>query len=118
MKLKMKSKVVKENYLDITFKRCGGLTWSEDDNGCVVLEKENTGLANRIAQLLIKKPKTSYIHLDEIGSFIWKAIDGKKSVSEIGQCVKEHFGEAAEPLYDRLVQYMIILDSNDFVERA
>ena len=33
-----------------------------------------------MAQKLLKKPKISYIHLDERGSFIWLKIDGEKMV--------------------------------------
>jgi hypothetical protein len=65
---------------------------------------ENKGVANRIMQKLIKKPKTSYIHLDEMGSFIWPLMDGEKDILEIGKYVEEHFGEKAEPLYNELIE--------------
>ncbi|MCR5543048.1 MAG: PqqD family protein, partial [Eubacterium sp.] len=39
-----------------------------------------------------------------MGSFIWPLIDGKTSIYNIGEAVKEHFGEEEEPLYPRLVQ--------------
>lgn len=113
----MKSKnVVPENYLDKIPIRKDGLKWSVDENGEVILEVENKGIANKIMQILLKKPKVSYIHLDEMGNFIWPIIDGEKNVFYIGKEVKEHFGEKAEPLYERLAQYFRVLESCGFVE--
>ena len=55
---------------------------------------------------LVKKPSVSDVKLDEIGTFVWQEIDGKKNVFEIGQKMKEKFGEICEPVYDRLIMYM------------
>ena len=52
---------------------------------------------------------------DHFGSFIWKQIDGKKDVYQIGRLVKDKFGEEAEPLYERLAKFLHILRSNDFI---
>ena len=92
------------------------LNWSTDENGMVTLEMENKGAVNRIAQFLIRKPKISYIHLEEFGSFIWPLIDGKKTIFEIGKDVEEHFGEKANPLYERLSQYFKTLEKYNFIE--
>lgn len=81
----------------------------------VVLEVENKGIFNKIAQKLLKKPRISYIHLDDMGSFVWPLIDGKRSVYQIGDVVRDHFGEACEPLYNRLVQYMKTLEAYGFI---
>ena len=90
--------------------------FSTDEKGVVTLEIENKGVFNRIAQKLFKKPKITYIHLDETGSFVWPLIDGEKNITDIGVLVKEHFGEKAEPLYERLSKYFKILESYGFVE--
>ncbi len=113
----MKNKnIVPENYLDKIPMRRDGLNWSVDENGAVTLEVENKGWANKIAQVLFKRPKVSFIHLDEMGNFIWPIIDGEKNVFHIGKEVKEYFGEKAEPLYERLAQYFQVLESYGFVE--
>lgn len=62
---------------------------------------ENKGAFNKVAQTLFNKPKVSQIHLDEMGNFIWPLMDGKRTVYDISQLVKEEFGEKAEPLYNR-----------------
>jgi len=106
----------KENFLDKIPVKSEGLNWSVDEKEIVTLEQENKGITNRIFQILFKKPKISYIHLDELGSFVWSLIDGVKTISEYGEPVKEKFGESAEPLYERLARYFQILETYGFIK--
>lgn len=112
----MKNKKQQPNYLDMIPVRNPEINWTTDESGIVTLEIENKGVANRIAQKLLKKPKITYIHLDENGSFIWPLIDGKKTVMDIAALVEEHFGEKAKPLYERLVRFFQILESYHFAK--
>lgn len=107
---------ISENYLERKPARPEGISWSADENGIVTLDIENTGAFNRIAQKLLKKPKVTHIHLDEMGSFVWPLLDGEKNIIELGKEVEKHFGEKAYPLYERLAKYFQILDSYHFVE--
>ena len=111
----MKKNIKDENYLEKKPICKNGLNWSKNESGNVTLEMENKGVANRIMQKLIKKPKISYIHLDEMGSFIWPLMDGEKDILEIGKYVEEHFGEKANPLYERLAQYFKTLEKYNFI---
>lgn len=113
--MKKKQEIISENYLERRPMRPEGLQWSTADDGKVTLEIENTGIMNRIAQKLFKKPKISYIHLDEIGSFVWPMLDGEKTILVLAAAVDEQFGEAAHPLYERLAKYFQILDSYHFI---
>ena len=92
------------------------MKWQSDKDGIITLNIENTGVFNRVAQKLFKKPKISHIQLDKMGSFIWPLLDGEKDIMALGVLVKEHFGEEAEPLYERLAKYFQILDSYHFIE--
>ena len=103
-----------ENYLDRIPVRAD-LTWHTDEKGIVTLEIENRGVMNTIAQKLFGKPRISYVHLDEMGSFLWPLIDGRQTVYDLADPVKAQFGEAAEPLYPRIAKYFQILDSYHFV---
>lgn len=105
-----------KNYLSQIPKRNETISWKKDDKGIVTLEIENKGVMNRICQKLFKKPKISYIHLDQMGSFVWPIIDGKKDIIKIGEFVEGHFGEKANPLYERLAQYFKILESYGFIK--
>ena len=106
----------KENYLERIPKRPEEYAYTVGEDGIVTLHIENKGVFNKIAQKFFKKPKVSYVHLDEMGSFIWPVMDGEKDITEIGKLVEEKFGETAHPLYERLAKYFQILDSYGFVE--
>ncbi len=105
-----------ENYLEKCPVHPIEIKWSSDENGIVTLDMENKGLANKLAQKLLKKPKVSHIHLDEVGSFVWPLIDGEKTIIDIGVLVKEHFGDKAEPLYERLARFFQVLESCHLIE--
>ena len=108
----------KDNYLDYIPKHNSLYEFSHNQNGRIEIKVQNKGLFNRIAQLLFKRPKFSNIELDEFGSFVWKSIDGKSSIYEIGIHIKEHFGEKAEPLYERLAHFIKTLHNNEFIVYA
>lgn len=109
-------KGVSENYLEKIPVISEKIFDVQESDNLVTLVIENKGAWNRIFQKLLKKPKFSYIHLDENGSFIWKTIDGDTNLVEIGKRVDEHFGESAHPLYERLAEFFHILESNNFVK--
>ena len=109
------AKKQKENYLERIPEKAQKFRWSENENGIVTIEIDNKGIFNRLLQLIAKKPKVSYIHLDENGSFVWKQIDGERDLIEIGKLVEEHFGEKANPVYERLVKYFAMLESMGFI---
>ncbi len=104
----------KNNYLDYIPVKNKKNTWEEKD-GKVTINMIHTGVYSAIAQKFFHTPKVSHIDLDEYGSFVWNAINGERNVYQIGELVKEHYGEKANPLYERLVKYMQILRNNKFV---
>ena len=108
------SKKNSKNYLE--FVPIRNIERFSEENGVITLEIENKGFFNRLAQKLLKKPKISYIHLDEMGSFVWPLIDGERNITDIGVFVKVHFGDKAEPLYERLAKYFKVLGSYGFVK--
>lgn len=104
------------NYLDRIPSRVDKINWKKDENGVVILEIENVGIMNRIAQKLFKKPKITYIHLDDMGSFVWILINGEETVFELADYVKTEFGSSADPLYERLAKFFQMLDSYGFIK--
>lgn len=83
----------------------------------VVLHIRHQGLSHRIAEKFFDRPAVTHVHLEPMGSFIWRRIDGNRSVYEIGQCLHEAFGETAEPLFERLSVYMKQLERNGLITR-
>ncbi len=110
-----RKKKISANYLEKIPFVPAAIGWNEENNK-VTLQIENKGWANKIAQKVFKRPKYSYIHLDEFGSFVWCQINGQSDLTAIGEKVKEHFGEKCEPLYPRLAKFFQILDSYNFVD--
>ncbi len=104
------------NYLEYVPRHNITIEFETGEDGAVTILQENTGFFNMIARKLFKKPRISYIHLDEMGNFIWPLIDGKRTVYDISVLVSEEFGQKAEPLYNRLVQYIINLENYGFIE--
>ena len=54
-----KKNIISKNYLEKIPSRPDSIEWNTDGEGIVTLEIKNTGLANKIAQVLFKKPKVS-----------------------------------------------------------
>ena len=38
------------------------------------------------------------------------------AVAQLADCLKEHFGEKAEPLYPRIIKYFQIVESYHFIQ--
>ena len=105
----------KENYLEKIPVKSPHINWKTGDDGKVTLEIENKGIFNTIAQKLFKKPRISYIHLDETGSIVWPLIDGERDIIKLGELLKAELGEKAEPLYERIAKFFQILESYRFI---
>ena len=67
--------------------------WKTDENNIVVITKEKNSIFRKI--LLRKKTKEKKeIELDSYGSFVWRKINGEKTISEIiDEIVNEMGGE-------------------------
>ena len=115
---KSKKEVLDINYLDLIPVRAEELQWFTARRARIVLKVENTGLFNKIAQKVFNKPEFTKVHLDQQGTFIWPLIDGERTVADIAALVKDEFGEAAEPLYPRIVKYFQIVESYHFIKFA
>ncbi len=101
--------------MDYIPKRNALYEWKLNQIEHVEIGVQNRGIMNRVMQLLLRKPKISWIELDDMGSFIWEQLDGHRSIFSVAGLVKEQFGEQAEPLYERLCEYIKILHNNSFI---
>lgn len=104
-----------KNYLDYVPKHNSLYQYTFNGQKHIEIHVPNKGLCNRIAQIFFKRPKYSQIELDDFGSFVWECINGTRTVYEIGFHVKKHFGEKAEPLYERLSCFFMALQKNGLV---
>ena len=104
----------KKNYID-NIPRINDMKWEVLEDGIVEITVENTGFYNKVAQRLFKKPRYSFIKLDEYGSFVWQQIAGKKSIYEIGKELGNKHKGASDQLYERLSKYFGILERNKYI---
>lgn len=104
-----------DNILDLIPHIVKGQNFIEDEEGFIKIIVERNGILERVIRRVAKTPKHIKIDLDEHGSCVWKAIDGVRTVEEIGVIVKKEFGEKVEPLYERLATYLNILRNNKFI---
>lgn len=110
-----KKNTVPGNYLDHIPTPSDAHPYEVSEDGKVTIFVENKGFFHWIARNLFHRPRISQIHLDEMGNYIWPLMDGNRTIQDIALLVKEEFGEKAEPLYNRLVQYMRNLESYGFI---
>lgn len=72
-------------------------------------------LVERFARWLVRKPSTSDVEFDRVGSKVWLLIDGEKSIYDIGQGLINEFGKSCEPVYDRLIMYLRYLNRKGWI---
>ncbi|MDF2880763.1 MAG: hypothetical protein K0R54_1320 [Clostridiaceae bacterium] len=87
----------------------------EVKNGKVYLIFHHNKSIEKFMRWLVKKPYVSDVELDDMGSEVWKSIDGKTSVYEIGEKLLKQFGEKCDPVYDRLIMYLRYLNRKGWV---
>ena len=106
----------KDNYIERIPVREARYKWDVNDKDEVTIYIENKGPFNFMAQKLLKKPRVSQIHLQGQGNYIWPLIDGERTIYDIGLLVKERFGDEAEPLFPRLIEFMKMLEAYGFIK--
>ena len=56
------------------------------------------------------------VRLDEHGSYLWRRIDGERTVDELAEALSQEFGEAVEPAGERVALFLRSLDREHLVE--
>ena len=77
-----------QNYLDRIPERSNHVHWKEKEDGFIQLIIYRDSLLDRAMRKLFFTPDKFLVDLDPMGSFIWKQIDGKKTIYEIALLVK------------------------------
>jgi hypothetical protein len=93
------------------------IEWAQDDDGKVYLVRERT--KNKFIKKLIdrfNRGQFFYLHLDELGTAAWLAIDGRRTVREICEVMSEQLGEKPEQAEQRLAYFMGMLKKNNFID--
>ena len=114
MKPLRKEDLDRVNLLDVAPVR---LTESEEVKGRLVVIRPKpkrrgvTALLNWL-QYWMAVPR---IRLDDRGAFVWRLLDGQRTVGEIAQLARERFGDAIEPAEERVGRLMLMFRREDLV---
>lgn len=110
-------KVNKENKDDnfLLYKPSKRLTTFEVRKGKVLLIFYHNKPVEKFIRWMVKKPNTSDMELDELGSFVWLNINGENTVYDIGEILKQKFGKGCEPVYDRLIMFLRYLHKRGWI---
>lgn len=63
----------------------------------------------------LKRPHIR-VKLDELGTFVWRRLDGATPFCRIAEAMREQFGEHAEPSEARLKAFFTLLYKDNFVK--
>ncbi len=55
------------------------------------------------------------VNLDAKGSLVWSLCDGAHSVEEIGRALADRFGEAVNPVEERLPRFLVQLARHEMI---
>ncbi len=93
------------NLLELVPKRTRNFDVDENGSVTVMMPRfEHDWMMRRF----VPRWKNPYVHtrLDDVGSFVWLQCDGETPVETIAERMREHFGEAVEPVHDRLKVFL------------
>jgi hypothetical protein len=114
---KDKNKLKGKNLLDfVPVRTC---EWAKQDKNKELVRILKPRFDTKFGEKLGKKMKlkeTYNINLDEYGTAVWRLIDGKLTVRDIGEMLETQFGQSVQPLYPRLAAFLRILESNNTIE--
>lgn len=102
--------------LDAVYSLSDRIGLGEDGQGIITLSDPQDHMIQRIFRRLgFRIPPQRQLTLDEYGSFVVRHMDGTANVAEIGRKLKEGFGPAAEPVFERLMPYLKALEQQRLI---
>ena len=102
------------NLLEMTPVRCA--EWEETDDRIIVIRPRPTSKGARLLlDRFLFELSAKRIRLDEIGSFVWRHLDGEHTVGEIAALLRGKFGERVDPAEERLGKLIWAFRREEFV---
>ena len=95
-------------------KACVGHEVGDDGSVMLLVPRFRAGWMQWL-QKRLKKPHIK-VQLDEIGSAVWRQIDGARTVAKISETLEREFGERIHPTAERLGFFLGTLRRNRFIE--
>ena len=105
----MRRREASRNLLEMVPERI--LEWTDSGDGKVKVLVPRYG-GSRLGRWIagrIGRPHIS-VNLDDIGSSVWLACDGRATVQEIARSLESEFGERIAPVHERLGKFFAELE--------
>ena len=77
-----------KNYLHYIPAISGKNTWDAAEDGLVTIHMVHRGFYAWVAQRFFHRPRVSHIALDAMGSFLFRHIDGQRTVGQLAELVQ------------------------------
>lgn len=112
---KKKSEFDGFNLLDLKPVRLFEFEVQAEEKVTILIPKFRDKLLGKYLQPYLRK-KYYKVKLDKFGSFVWTNCDGRKTVSEIAERLRQKFGAEAEPAVERVAKFVQHLYRGDCVK--
>jgi hypothetical protein len=86
------------------------------DNSLYQVLIPRTNLLERFSIRYLKQPTHYRVRLDQFGSFVLCHCTGEYPVEQIENLMATEFGITAEPIRERLVTFLSIVEANGWIE--
>ncbi|AEB77126.1 hypothetical protein ADU80_09835 [Clostridium botulinum] len=101
----------------VPFKNLSCISERQEENNNITLVIERKSKIDKIFLKVFKKAhKELYVHLDEIGSFIWENIDGQKTVLNLCDIFMKKYNVDKQESINRTVYFIKVLKNNKFIK--
>ena len=101
-----------ENILALVPRR--NCRWENGEVVTVFVPKARSKAGRRLIGLLTRGTEYS-VHLDRVGSAIWKMCDGRRQISEICKELKIIFGDEVEPVHQRVASFFMSMERGGMI---
>ncbi|MDR3214778.1 MAG: PqqD family protein [Bacilli bacterium] len=109
-----------EDVLKIVYKIADLIKYDINEDGIVTVYRPyDHPIQNFFRKLKLRIPKEKKMELDQKSSFVFKQIDGEKTIEEIGKLVEEEFQDETNPVYENLLLFLNHIEVNEkFIKKV
>ena len=103
------------NLYELTPRQARSFEELEDGTVDVLIPRYGENPVGRLLKKILSN-RPVRVHLDDVGTWVWRLCDGDRTVKQIGESLRGQFGERVEPLYDRLETFIRQMHKADLIE--
>jgi len=81
-----------------------------DAAGAFLERERGRSRLGRLLERWLRVPSTVRVELDDFGAAAWKAMRGGVPVRQVGEALRREFGDEAEPLWERLAEFLAMAE--------